>query len=85
MELRRASNFFLITQENGKSDKIIQEALNGAESANIFSLTTQEASNGAERASNFSLITQENGKSDKIIQEALNGVESANIYSLTTQ
>ena len=56
-----------------------------AESANIFSLTAQEASNGAGSASNFSLITKENGKSYKIIQEALNGAESANIFSLTTQ
>ena len=81
----RASNFSLVTKENGKSVKIIQEALNGAESANIFGLTTQEASNGAGRASNFCLITQENGKSYKIIKEALNGVESANIFYLTTQ
>ena len=44
----------MIIQENGKSDKIIQEALNGVESANIVSLTTQEASNGAEECMQFS-------------------------------
>ena len=43
-----ASNFSLITIEKGKSDKINQEALNGAESANICALTTQEASKAAE-------------------------------------
>ena len=59
--------------------------MKGAESANIFSLTTQAASNGAGNASNLFLITQENGKSYKITQEALNGAESANIFSLTTQ